>query len=728
MYLSNLKIWNFRKYGQNGDKPGLDLDFNNGLNLLVGENDSGKTAIIDAIKHVVLTQSKEYIGIEEEDFHKTVEGYQTQNLKIECMFSGFDADGLEAAHFLEWVGFSKDEETGREGYELKIWLNAEIRNNRVISDIKAGADDEGTSLDGNARGLLRATYLKPLRDAEAELSPGYKSRLAQILKSHPLFDKDELKENSYKQDKKGNEIHPLEVYIIEANNKINKYFKEEKIEIDENKKVKGAKEISDNLTNLLKGFFPDDGIGSGKMEPNFEISNSELSSILKKLSLTLENKKSGLGSLNLLFIATELLLLETERKNSLQLLLIEEIEAHLHAQAQLRLIEYFKSSERKQQLILTTHSITLASKIPLENLVICKGNKAFPMGHKHTQLNQGDYKFLERFLDATKANLFFARGVIIVEGDAENLLIPTIAEIIGRPLHKYGVSIVNVGSTAFKRYARIFLRFNKNHDLNDNKYEEDWLDIPVAIITDLDERPFEYYADTKTEKEGFKVNENNIKKLQKITSSVDFIKMNNNVYTSVSDFKQAIRNSKKSKDKNLENGVMEKIIAETKFDKLSPEIIENIRNRKYKEKIETNKCQNNRSFAAKFWTLEYELALSDLKEKFYEAVLRAERLQNDNKLELQIDEIEVIQKARDDFFVQQKDQSPEEIAYKIYKPLIRKNDKVSKAITAQCFAKILLESNIGIKSSFEKRKTPLRYLYNAIIYATTKEYSEDERN
>ena len=65
---------------------------------------------------------------------------------------------------------------------------------------------------------------------------------------------------------------------------------------------------------------------------------------------------------------------------------------------------------------------------------------------------------LERFLDSTKANLFFAKGVIFVEGDAENILMPVIAKIIGMPLEKYGVSIVNVGSLAFLRYANIFKR------------------------------------------------------------------------------------------------------------------------------------------------------------------------------------------------------------------------------------------------------------------------------
>ena len=60
MYLSNIKLWNFRKYGTNKeyhekiDIPDLDLNFTNGLNVLIGSNDSGKTAIIDAITKAVI--------------------------------------------------------------------------------------------------------------------------------------------------------------------------------------------------------------------------------------------------------------------------------------------------------------------------------------------------------------------------------------------------------------------------------------------------------------------------------------------------------------------------------------------------------------------------------------------------------------------------------------------------------------------------------------------------
>ena len=77
--------------------------------------------------------------------------------------------------------------------------------------------------------------------------------------------------------------------------------------------------------------------------------------------------------------------------------------------------------------------------------MIRKG-RAFSLAEGQTGLDKSDYRFLERFLDVTKADLFFACGVMIVEGDAENILLPALATLIGRDFTEHGVSIVNVGS------------------------------------------------------------------------------------------------------------------------------------------------------------------------------------------------------------------------------------------------------------------------------------------
>jgi putative ATP-dependent endonuclease of OLD family len=89
-----------------------------------------------------------------------------------------------------------------------------------------------------------------------------------------------------------------------------------------------------------------------------------------------------------------------------------------------KFIEDKKKENKDIQLILSTHSPNLGSKIELKNLIICSNNEVFPPGHVYTELEENDYSFLQRFLDVTKANLFFAKGVILVEGWAEELFLP----------------------------------------------------------------------------------------------------------------------------------------------------------------------------------------------------------------------------------------------------------------------------------------------------------------
>ena len=88
MFLSEIKLWNFRKYKINGNdyetsEPGVIVNFDKGLNVLIGENDSGKTAIIDAIRYTIGSVSKEWIQIDESDFYSNGND-RAEKLKIEC--------------------------------------------------------------------------------------------------------------------------------------------------------------------------------------------------------------------------------------------------------------------------------------------------------------------------------------------------------------------------------------------------------------------------------------------------------------------------------------------------------------------------------------------------------------------------------------------------------------------------------------------------------------------
>lgn len=492
MFIAEIRITNFRIF-QN-----CDLVLNPGMNLIVGENNSGKTALIDAIRYTLGTNSAEWIRVNESDFHK-----DETHFNIQLKFEGITFE--QASVFVEHL---THEPTG-EGDNRKsvLYVNYEAtltdqsrRGYRLIkTDVKSGQNADGPRIEREIRDYLSATYLKPLRDAETEMAAGRGSRLSQILSVTDELIKD-----------LGN-FNALIQALVDANQ-----------EIIGNPGVKRSREnIKECLSKLIftnDQFNPTIDILGGKEVSGMSDAEKKrmFTSILEKLSLLLDpdNPLQGLGYNNLLFIATELLLLQQE-KDEFPLLLIEEPEAHLHPQMQMRLLkfirdEYSQKENPKLQSILTTHSPNLASKAPLESLILLsKDGKAFPLRKGETELADDDYEFLEKFLDVTKSNLFFAKAVIIVEGDGENILIPTIAELLGRPLENYGVSVVNMGNTAFARYAKIF----KRKGLDDDVHKDEWMPIKVACLRDLDLWPDKAEDTPENEPFGFKKkrlpNENN---------------------------------------------------------------------------------------------------------------------------------------------------------------------------------------------------------------------------
>lgn len=456
MIISELKIYNFRQFKSVNGVPGLEITFHKGLNALIGENDSGKSAVIDALKLILLTQSNEYIRPSDEDFYKPVEGEACSELKIDCTIAEFTQN--EAKNFIEYLSFTK---TGdKVEYTLELHYRAWKEGHKIYQELRVGDIDDGISIDGKAREFLKAVYLKPLRDAEREMSSGRGSRISQILLNHPVF-----------KDKKEHAV--LDIFQ-DANRRIENYFTDDT----------DGKRILQTIRNNLESF-NDNGQASNA---ELKTSDIQLKAILESLSLDAPEINPGLGELNLLFIAAELLLLKDDTDGGLKLALIEELEAHLHPQAQLRLISYLQNeyNENDVQIIISTHSPILASKSNLKNLILMKNGTGFDLAEGMTGLQKGDYLFLQRFLDSTKANLFFAKGIIMVEGDAENILVPILADILGYPLEKYGISIVNVGSTAFLRYSGIMVR-KDGADIG----------IPVSVITDCDVRPYDVDPTTK---------------------------------------------------------------------------------------------------------------------------------------------------------------------------------------------------------------------------------------
>lgn len=483
MYIAEIRIENFRLFG--ADDKAFVLSLSPGLTALVGENDAGKTAVIDALRLVLGTRDQDVLRVDPVDFHQASPGgARADQIAIRLTFRGLTiADRAAFAEFLTYETIDGATDTAL----FVTWIakrNAKEGSSRRVlpPEWRTGVQGDGPLLDLGARSLLTATYLRPLRDAERAMSAGRGSRLSQILQHTK-----EIRDTGNPFNKLANPADdPTTLSVLGLGDYANHLFAE-------SAGIKQArKRLNDEYLKPLS--FANDRLHARIGVAGAQDDSLRLRQLLEKLELSLtasadaESAHSrGLGSNNLLFMACELLLLASE-SDGFPLLLIEEPEAHLHPQRQLRLMSFLQEQAKKQradeqrvQIIVTTHSPNLASELHLDNLALIEGGRAFSLSKEKTKLSASDYRFLERFLDATKANLFFARAVMIVEGDAENILLPVIARLIGRDFHYHGVSIVNVGGVGLGRYGRIFMRKDAEQD--------GVIGIPVACITDMDVMP-----------------------------------------------------------------------------------------------------------------------------------------------------------------------------------------------------------------------------------------------
>lgn len=654
MFLSKLMIENFRCLGTS-ESPFV-IEFCEGLTAIVGANDSGKTAVIDALRLALGTSDQERLWLEDSDFRR-----HTSIIRITCYFNKLNP--TDKSTFVEYLTYGAT--PASEPILIINWSaekTGEIRKGRPYRriEVQSGKDGVGPALSQEIKFLLQTTYLRPLRDAADALSAGRGSRLAMVLQQTQ-----EIKEGASKCD-------------------INTPLKDQKLSVlaigsllnDLLSKQSGVKATHSKIDETLKllSLANDNLKSSIRVDGATAPDETRLRELLEKLDLSLEGEGlHGLGSDNLLFMACELLLIAQDKEGN-KLLLIEEPEAHLHPQRQLEVMELLKSEATSKgiQIIITTHSPNLSSAISLENLVIIKDKCAFSLRKPQTKLGESDYGFLERFLDVTKANLFFAHGVMIVEGDAENILIPTLARIIGKDLTKHGVSIVNVGGIGLGRYARILQR-------NDSTNGE--LNIRTACISDMDIMP-----DCAP------------KILGKLESDA-----------------WPVTNGRKWRAKR--DFTNEQLVL------------------KRKEKVEKLDGQAVKSFISDEWTFEYDLALGPkqtdgtfsnaLAEDIYVSAWLADE---DEKIagNKEIESAEE-QKALDSFLVLKNEASAtndcskeEVLASKIYATFAKSTgEKTSKPIAAQYLAKRLQKKFEDKQiTAVSLREMLPRYLVNAIDYVT----------
>lgn len=439
MHLAKLVIKNFRKLKH------AELSFQTGLNVLVGGNNVGKTAVVDALRALLAGHDEPYPRLGEEDVHRPKGGTPSGDIIFEYVFSGLDED--DEADFLAAL---VPDASGKLEAHIKTRYSDPDKGGRLRAKRWCGEHEE-VGLTADMMENLRGVYLPPLRDASQGLKPGRTSQLARLLQ---LLADDAGIEGINKALQKLDSELKAHLPIVNTHEAINTRHKTM---------------LGPHLAQLLE-------VG---------LSASDFKSLKSRLSLVVdafEIEQNGLGFNNLIYMAVVLSELTKNSDSCYRGLIVEEPEAHLHPQLQAVLLQYLQSiqavdGEKPAQLFVTSHSPNFASIADLDSLVclVDTGAAVETFLPRSVTFKKGKREKLERYLDVTRAELFFARRVIFVEGAAELMMVDALAKRMGCDLRQHGVSVISVEGLNFDSFLPLF--------------GDKALKIPVAVLTDADPVP-----------------------------------------------------------------------------------------------------------------------------------------------------------------------------------------------------------------------------------------------
>ena len=461
MRISRIGITNFTNFQALDIRTGDDI-------VVVGENKVGKSNFIRALQLVLdpgLSERDRHLGLD--DFWDGL-GDDKIGATIEVFveLTDFTNDERLMAHLCDCVVEPEPEMVARLNYRFQpqAGLDGDPQSLADYEYVIFGGDDPDMSVNRSARRMLPLDIQGALRDAEKDLASWRRSPLRPLIEELMAGVDEETRQE-------------IQTIVNEAGEQLEGL----------DQVVAVARRISERLEQIA---------GPQHAVPvSLGVAPTQIDALLRGLRILIDGGARGigeasLGTANLIFLALKCLELDRlvddgERDHTF--FAVEEPEAHLHPHVQRLVYRYFleagaaenaEEARSSRTTILTTHSPHVASVTPIRSVVLLRHDPETEatkgVSAAEVPLGASDEADLQRYIDVNRGELFFARGVILVEGEAERFLIPAFASALEMPLDVLGISVCSVGGTNFRPYVKLL--------------GPDGLEIPHVLLTDLDER------------------------------------------------------------------------------------------------------------------------------------------------------------------------------------------------------------------------------------------------
>ena len=484
MYIKEINILNFR-----GFKEAL-IPFHEGVNVIIGHNNTGKSNLLRAMGLVLGYSNGHRLGTSDLFYETDVEELQRQSprIQITLVLRRSADENLDSADMALFANMMTDPALSEEAelrYEFKlddsqeqnykadvanaitakeIWKIIEQDYIRLYKSSRSGGNQAAGININEALGQIDFQFLDAIRDVSHDLYAGY----------NPLF-RDVL--NFFIDYSVKNDVTKTEDEIKEQLKALRDDFVQQSRPL--------MQTLQDRLQdgkNVFLKYALDTGATFNGAEPDFDgtVTENEMFSVLRMfikyaVGIEVPATYNGLGYNNLIYMSLLLAKMQADgniaymKRNAkvLSFLAVEECEAHLHPAMQYKFLKFLQDNNLNRhvrQIFMTSHSTQIASAVKLDDLICLTSpalgqiNVGYPRAiYKEESSNDMVSKqYVQRFLDATKADMFFANRLIFVEGIAEELLLPVFARYLNKNLTDEHVLVVNMGGRYFNHFLKLF--------------------------------------------------------------------------------------------------------------------------------------------------------------------------------------------------------------------------------------------------------------------------------